>query len=381
MPCPRPVYFTPLLAILMTRPHNPVNTRSEGMAGRMRASVRDEKAVLRVIDLCALLEEKALGIYEFLHRNADTERLRGLWATLIADEQDHRQYWLRLKKVCADGAVPEVFEEPRRYVDELETLQLRLEHAESQLREDYSAPKVFIHALRIEFLLLHPSFVTLFHYLPEDPGLPSPSRTYEQHLGRLLSAIMDYQEMTPELELLGEAIGQVWKKTAEGITKAVTDFQTGTLNRRGLHIAMRPLACLARRDRETAGVMFIEISNLKDINESRGYPAGDALLSTVAGAISSRIRSSDVVGRYGGDDFMALLTRFDPRHFERIAREVIHRVEEASSGELKPSLAVGGAFASMEGPVQERLEALMHAADTALDESRTRGGDCVIRSL
>ena len=78
--------------------------------------------------------------------------------------------------------MPEVFDEPRRYVDELETLRLRLGHVEARLKEDSSAPGAFIHALSIEFLLIHPSFVTLFHYLPEGPGPPSPSRPYGQHL-------------------------------------------------------------------------------------------------------------------------------------------------------------------------------------------------------
>ncbi len=339
----------------------------------MKLSVRDEESVLEVIDLCAALEGKALEIYGDLERLADTERLRVLWGSLAADEREHRAYWLRLKQLCSAGGVPEMFDEPQRYVDELRALQARLEHLAGVAREECRAPRVFIHALKLEFLLLHPAIVTLFHYLPDSPGEVSPSRTYGLHLGKLLSAMMDHGPLSPELELLGDTIGQLWKKTEESATRAVTDQLTGALNRRGVYIALKPLAYLARREKQAVGVMVLEISNLKEINTRFGHRVGDETLAAAAAVITSRLRSSDVVGRFGGDDFLAFLTRFDPPHFGRIAGEVAELVAAMDIGSARPVLNIGGAWTMIRRDVKADLEALIRAADSALAQAREGG--------
>ena len=349
----------------------------------MKLSVRDEESVLEVIDLCAALEGQALGMYQSLERLADGGRLQALWATLAVDEMDHQAYWLRLKELCAAGGVPEMFDEPRRYVDELRALQVRLEHLAvvAREREENQVPRVFIHALKLEFLLLHPAIVTLFHYLPESPGVVSPSRTYGLHLGKLLNALMDYGQLPPELDLLGEAIGQLWKKTEESASRAVTDQITGTLNRRGLYIALKPLAFLARREKQAGGVLVLEIANLKEINLRFGHRVGDETLVAAAAAISSRLRSSDVIGRFGGDDFLAFLTRFDPPQFGRVGVEVAEGVAAREIGGARPVPIVGGAWTMIGTDVKADLNALIRAADRALAEARERGMVCHVVEL
>lgn len=347
----------------------------------MKISLRDEKAVLELIELCTLLEAKAASIYETLRDRAEDERMRSLWSTMAVDEHEHRRYWLRLKDICAEGAVPEVFDDPKRFVDEVRALTKRVDHLSETVKRDYRAPAVFIHVLRLEFLLLHPSFMMLFHYLPESPLEVSPSRTYERHLGRLLNLLMDYQELTPELELLGEAIGQLWKKSEEGTTRAILDPLTGTYNRRGLYIAMKPLIYLARRERQRAGVMILEVSNLKGINAEHGHKVGDEILQLASRAICSRLRASDVVGRFGGDDFLALLTRFDERYFERIGYDLIGQVHALAVDAVKPALTIGAASTVVGEDAQGHLESLIREADGALLAARAAGRDCLVRQL
>lgn len=347
----------------------------------MKISLRDENAVREVIDLCAALEEKAAGVYQTLHDLATDERMRSLWYTMAADEHEHRRYWLRLKDVCAAGAVPEVFDDPGRYADELRALSDRFDYIAEMVKRDFNPPAVFIHILRMEFLLFHPSFMTLFHYLPESPLEVSPSRTYERHLGRFLNILMDYQQLTPELELLGEAIGQLWRKSEEGITRAVLDSLTGAYTRRGLYIAMKPLIYLARREHQRAGVMILEVSNLKRINTEHGHKVGDEALVAVARAINARLRSSDVIGRFGGDDFLALITRFEEQHFERIGRDLIEQVGSICVDQARPALTVGGASAAIGEDAQGQLESLIRGADNALAAAKAAGRDCQIQRL
>lgn len=347
----------------------------------MKLSVRDEDLVLEVIDLCAALEGQALEFYKNLERLTDGGRLQALWATLAIDEMDHQAYWLRLKELCAVGGAPEMFDEPRRYVDELRALRVRVEHLAGIAQQESQVPRVFIHALKLEFLLLHPAIVTLFHYLPDRPGEVSPSRTYGMHLGKLLGALMDYGQLPPELDLLGEAIGQLWKKTEESATRTVTDQITGTLNRRGLYVAMKPLAFLARREKQAVGVMVLEVANLKEINHRFGHRVGDETLAVVAAAIASRLRASDVIGRFGGDDFLAFLTRFDPPQFGRIGAGVAERVAAKEIAGARPTLIVGGAWTTIGSDVKVDLDALIRAADSAVLQAREGGMVCRVGEL
>jgi diguanylate cyclase (GGDEF)-like protein len=229
--------------------------------------------------------------------------------------------------------------------------------------------------------LLHPAVVTLFHYLPESSESVSPSLTYEKHLGKLLNVLMDYKSLPPELELLGEAIGQLWKKSAENATHAFTDLLTGTLNRRGLSVAMKPLAYLARREKKCVGVLILEVTNLKEVNRVLGRRAGDELLAAVGRAISTRLRSSDVIGRFGGDDFLALLTRFEPPHFELICEELLTLAGEVPLQGVQPQITLGSAWGTIEDDVVRRVEGLVRAADAALITAREGGVRLLVRKI
>ena len=347
----------------------------------MKISMRDEKSVLKVIDLCAVLEERALGIYETLLDSAEDERLRDLWSTMVADEKEHRDYWLRLKDLCADGGVPEVFDEPRRYVDELQALMLRLDHIADHVKTEYRTPEVFVHTLRLEFLLLHPSFVILFNYLPREedrdvaePQLRTAPRQAPQcHDGLRGPVAGDGAPRRGNRPGLEEERGRRHPgrdRRPDGHTQ-----QEGALHR---HEASRLSGaagagsggCDDPGDQRAQG----DQRHLRPQGRRQDPPEA-------AKIVSRRLRASDVVGRFGGDDFLALLTRFDLRHFQTIGEEIASLVGEVAVGEAKVKLTVGGACAVMGEDVEEMLESLIRGADGALDDARKEGKGCVVREL
>jgi diguanylate cyclase (GGDEF)-like protein len=122
--------------------------------------------------------------------------------------------------------------------------------------------------------------------------------------------------------------------------------------------------------------MILEISNLKGINQRFGHRTGDATLEATAAAVGSRLRSSDVLGRFGGDDFLAFLTNFDPPQFGRIGVEVAERVAALEVAGARPSLTVGGAWTTVGSDVKSDLDALIRAADSALRQAREEGLVC-----
>lgn len=88
---------------------------------------------------------------------------------------------------------------------------------------------------------------------------------------------------------------------------AITDPLTGLLNRRGLQVIADKQVALAVRNKTPLGVLFLDINDLKVINDRFGHPVGDATIEAVAVALKTTFRVSDVVARVGGDEFVVLL--------------------------------------------------------------------------
>ena len=110
--------------------------------------------------------------------------------------------------------------------------------------------------------------------------------------------------------------------------RAQTDPLTGVLNRRSL-IERLDAACLRARARGLPiALLFIDLDHFKEINDSYGHAAGDACLSAIIDPIQTELRQSDVIGRYGGEEFVVILSSADITAAHPIAERIRHRVAE-----------------------------------------------------
>jgi len=110
--------------------------------------------------------------------------------------------------------------------------------------------------------------------------------------------------------------------------RAQTDPLTGVLNRRSL-IERLDAACMRARARGLPlSVLFIDLDHFKQINDTHGHPAGDACLSGIIAPIQAELRHSDVVGRYGGEEFVVILSGADAAAARPIAERICRRVSE-----------------------------------------------------
>lgn len=89
--------------------------------------------------------------------------------------------------------------------------------------------------------------------------------------------------------------------------KAVTDPLTGVLNRYELQVILGNQLAQARRYGKPVSCLMIDVDKFKVVNDTYGHPSGDAALRQVAGILKEAVRGSDVVFRYGGEEFMVLL--------------------------------------------------------------------------
>jgi diguanylate cyclase (GGDEF)-like protein len=149
---------------------------------------------------------------------------------------------------------------------------------------------------------------------------------------------------------------------------AHTDELTGLLNRRAWREELPREMARARRERWPLCVAMLDIDGLKELNDTHGHHAGDQLLKQNAAAWSSALRPVDVLARYGGDEFAALLTgcRLDDAH------KLIDRLVSATPEEH--SFSVG--IAEWDGT--QDAHALMAEADARLYAAKAARGKFVI---
>jgi two-component system, sensor histidine kinase LadS len=155
--------------------------------------------------------------------------------------------------------------------------------------------------------------------------------------------------------------------------RAQTDPLTGVLNRRSL-IERLDAACMRARARGLPiAVLFIDLDHFKEINDSYGHAAGDACLAAIIGPIQSELRQSDVIGRWGGEEFIVLLSSADTAAAHPIAERILERVADVRvDGFGKPihlTCSIGVAASDTLGVWGEKLIAHADAAVYAAKRS------------
>jgi diguanylate cyclase (GGDEF)-like protein len=166
-------------------------------------------------------------------------------------------------------------------------------------------------------------------------------------------------------------LDQLRRRVHELEQLARTDALTGLYNRRHMEEELTALSSAARRQGTPLGMLLVDVDHFKRINDRLSYQAGDKALQSVADRIRSLVRAEDVVGRWGGDEFVVLLPSSDLDAALVLGRRL--RVEAAGSvngdGPALPVTVSIGCAATYqpEGP------ALIAAADAALHRAKGRG--------
>lgn len=166
----------------------------------------------------------------------------------------------------------------------------------------------------------------------------------------------------------------------ERITRlAVTDELTGLANRRRFMELLRQEVQRARRYSRPLTLLMIDLDRLKQINDTHGHAAGDAMLRGVAESIRASVRATDYAARLGGDEFAALLPETGRTEALTIAERIRASVEKFSSvvnDATIHSTASIGLVSRAAGEVTD-LPSFIHLADEALYRAKTGGRNAV----
>ena len=132
------------------------------------------------------------------------------------------------------------------------------------------------------------------------------------------------------------------------------------------------------RSHTPTGILMIDLDHFKSVNDTHGHLAGDAVLKEAARRISNAVRSYDFVGRYGGEEFLAVLSNCTRTELivvaERIRSAVAEAAIVASATSIKITVSIGGVVASDKTPDLE----LLSIADSALYEAKRSGRNRIV---
>jgi two-component system cell cycle response regulator len=150
------------------------------------------------------------------------------------------------------------------------------------------------------------------------------------------------------------------------------DMLTNIYNRRHLDEHLRSVISAARRHDRTIGVLIVDIDHFKNVNDEHGHLAGDAVLREVAVRLAQAMRTEDALGRWGGEEFLAVLTDTPPEGV-RVMAERLRQVIAAApftlddGSQIRVTVSVGHASGT------EDAEVLVHRADDALYVAKAEG--------
>jgi len=152
------------------------------------------------------------------------------------------------------------------------------------------------------------------------------------------------------------------------------DMLTGLPNRNAFMEHLEHLMTAARADAAQLALLFIDLDHFKRVNDSLGHLVGDTLLRTVAARITASLRATDIVARFGGDEFMVLLPNVAHQSdVQEVAQKLLQSIEATVHADGRPisvAASIGVALFPHDG---ETPETLIKHADTAMYLAKARG--------
>ncbi|HVO30816.1 MAG TPA: diguanylate cyclase, partial [bacterium] len=174
------------------------------------------------------------------------------------------------------------------------------------------------------------------------------------------------------------------------LMKAVmTDELTGVFSRRFLYESMRQqLKALHRAGPPSVAVLLVDVDHFKNVNDTLGHLEGDIALRNVAATLRRHVRGSDVVARFGGEEFVVVLPATRIQGAEHVAEKLRGAVEtETRSARAPLTISIGVAAREIETSTdpesdareQEVMDSLIREADEALYKAKAAGRNRVAR--
>jgi diguanylate cyclase (GGDEF)-like protein len=341
-----------------------------------------EQITKSVIEACLEIERRAATLYGRIASAMDDELLCRFWEEMKGQEEEHISYWEGLGALADRQRLPQIVEEPAETLDELERIPPKVDALWEHFLSDRSETSAFLLSYRMEFFLLHPVFAMFFHLMESPIEGVNPADDYDRHLHKFADELSRHGDDSPELDLLGETLQEMWRRNSELARQSAHDALTGILNRRGFFAALKPLSHLSQRNDRMVAVMLADVDDFKEVNDRLGHHAGDDVLRLVATTMRASVRASDLVGRYGGEEFIVFLSAVEEGAARTIAEDMRKSVETVTAGGGPAvTVSIGVAEARLPQDVDEGLDGLIRRADASVYRAKSDGKNRVVADM
>lgn len=167
------------------------------------------------------------------------------------------------------------------------------------------------------------------------------------------------------------------RKLTELERKALYDALTGLSNRGFVEARIRSALEEFRQHGIPFGFLMIDVDRFKSINDTHGHAVGDRVLKTLARTFDLHLRTTDICGRWGGEEFVVALMNMDERRLVLVAEKLRAMIEQSvirtRNGDEKVTISIGATLVHE----NDTLESLLERADALLYQSKQNGRNCV----
>jgi diguanylate cyclase (GGDEF)-like protein len=193
----------------------------------------------------------------------------------------------------------------------------------------------------------------------------------------LLARVAVSIRLKRERDLLQESAEELRRRAEAASEMSMTDALTGLLNRYGLQRALQRELSEARRYSRPLSCLLLDIDFFKAVNDTHGHAAGDAALMQTARVLTESVRGSDVVCRYGGEEFLVLAPETDARGAHSLAEKIRLSVSSRLFGDGGRAFALTLSAGVAELRPGKSGNDMIARADLALYQAKQHGRDRV----
>lgn len=196
---------------------------------------------------------------------------------------------------------------------------------------------------------------------------------------QLQEAYNDQQILVQQQQELLSEVDRLYREQAQA---AVTDAVTGLPNHRAVIARIDEEVARCQRTNRSCAVLFVDLDHFKQVNDTWGHPAGDAVLREVGQRLRSGVRQQDFVGRYGGEEFAVILTDVDIAQAAQVANKLCASLANQpcrwTKNETLEFIPITGSFGvavyNLHGSSREEL---VVRADNGMYLAKQAGRNCV----